>query len=129
MSEEDIVNLRVIREVRDSDCPYVELNLPDSNDGSINFDLSTEFDIFPLDSCDRIKLEVNNNEDHQKRVEPIDQKSSSLPPAHIPQVDDCFELTVSYAVSPGNFVVIPHSETGDDACSFYTHVVFFGNTM
>ena len=129
MSEEDIVNLRVIREVRDSDFPYVELNLPDSNDGSINFDLSTEFDIFPLDSCDRIKLEVNNNEDHQKRVEPIDQKSSSLPPAHIPQVDDCFELTVSYAVSPGNFVVIPHSETGDDACSFYTHVVFFGNTM
>merc|ERR1712012_1357841 len=61
VSVEDIVNLRVIREVRDSDCPYVELNLPDSNDGSINFDLSTEFDIFPLDSCDRIKQEVNNN--------------------------------------------------------------------
>ena len=39
------MNLRVTRE--DTDCPFVELNLPDSNEGSINFDLSTEFDIFP----------------------------------------------------------------------------------
>ena len=45
VGENDMVNLRVIRE--DGDCPYVELNMPESNDGSINFDLSTEFDIFP----------------------------------------------------------------------------------
>ena len=43
--EEQVVTLRVVRE--EAECPYVELNLPDSNDGSINFDLSTEFDIFP----------------------------------------------------------------------------------
>ena len=42
---EQVVTLRVVRE--EAECPYVELNLPDSNDGSINFDLSTEFDIFP----------------------------------------------------------------------------------
>ena len=45
VGENDMVNLRVIRE--EGDCPYVELNMPESNDGSINFDLSTEFDIFP----------------------------------------------------------------------------------
>ena len=45
VTDQTVVTLRVIRE--DSDCPYVELNLPDSNEGSINFDLSTEFDIFP----------------------------------------------------------------------------------
>merc|ERR1719283_786100 len=30
------------------DCPLVELHLPNSKDGSINFDLSTELDLFPL---------------------------------------------------------------------------------
>ena len=45
VSTQTVVTLRVIRE--HSDCPYVELNFPDSNEGSINFDLSTEFDIFP----------------------------------------------------------------------------------
>ena len=43
--EDQVVTLKVVRE--EDGCPYVELNLPDSNDGSINFDLSTEFDIFP----------------------------------------------------------------------------------
>ena len=43
--DKQVVTLRVVRE--EEDWPYVELNLPDSNDGSINFDLSTEFDIFP----------------------------------------------------------------------------------
>ena len=46
VSEETVVSLRVIRE-DSSHCPYVELNVPDSNEGSINFDLSTEFNIFP----------------------------------------------------------------------------------
>ena len=105
-----MVNLRVIREVRGSDCPYVELNIPDSNDGSINFDLSTEFDIFPLDCHEVIKLEVNNNNDDIKKLEPTDPKP--VLQAKLPQVDDCFELTVSYAVSPSNFVVIPHTQTG-----------------
>ena len=31
-----------------ADCPLVEINLPDSKDGSVNFDLSTELDLFPL---------------------------------------------------------------------------------
>jgi len=30
------------------ECPLVEIHLPNSNDGSINFDLSTELDLFPL---------------------------------------------------------------------------------
>ena len=46
VTEQTVVTLRVIRE-DSSHCPYVELNFPDSNEGSINFDLSTEFDIFP----------------------------------------------------------------------------------
>ena len=45
VTEQTVVTLRVVRE--EEDCPYVELNFPDSNEGSINFDLSTEFDIFP----------------------------------------------------------------------------------
>ena len=45
VGEDDVVHLKVIRD--DTECPHVELNLPGSNDGSINFDLSTEFDIFP----------------------------------------------------------------------------------
>ena len=46
VTDQTVVTLRVIRE-DSSHCPYVELNFPDSNEGSINFDLSTEFDIFP----------------------------------------------------------------------------------
>ena len=46
VTEQTVVTLRVIRE-DSGHCPYVELNFPDSNEGSINFDLSTEFDIFP----------------------------------------------------------------------------------
>ena len=46
VTEQTVVTLRVVRE-DSGHCPYVELNFPDSNEGSINFDLSTEFDIFP----------------------------------------------------------------------------------
>ena len=45
VTPQTVLTLRVIKE--QEDCPYVELNFPDSNEGSINFDLSTEFDIFP----------------------------------------------------------------------------------
>ena len=57
--EEQVVSLKVVRE--EEGLPYVELNFPDSNDGSINFDLSTEFDIFPLAPCEMIKNDANNN--------------------------------------------------------------------
>jgi len=58
-----VVTLRVVRE--EDGWPYVELNFPDSNDGSINFDLSTEFDIFPLAPCEMIKNDANNNNNEE----------------------------------------------------------------
>jgi len=44
--EGQVVRLRVAGGA--PDLPTVEINLPDSNDGSVNFDLSTELDLFPL---------------------------------------------------------------------------------
>jgi len=119
VGEDDVVHLRVIRD--DSECPHVELNLPGSNDGSINFDLSTEFDIFPLDSCDVIKQEVNNNvSDIPKSGPPSSELNISdilslktLLPASIPEAGDEVEVTVSYAVSPDNFVILVHSANGE----------------
>jgi len=116
VGENDMVNLRVIRE--EGDCPYVELNMPESNDGSINFDLSTEFDIFPLD-CDVIKQEVNNNsieEGVSKQITTSTLKCGDnlqLTQAVMPKIGDEFELTVSYAVSPDNFVITTKNIGGD----------------
>jgi len=118
VGENEIVSLRVIRE--EADCPFVELNLPDSNDGSINFDLSTEFDIFPLDSCDVIKQEVNNNicgelekTETDSLINHDEMSLKNLLPVKIPQVGEKLQLTVSYAVSPDNFVIIAHSDEGE----------------
>jgi len=125
--EEQVVTLRVVRE--EDGWPYVELNFPDSNDGSINFDLSTEFDIFPLAPCEMIKNDANNNNNEElmsikEESENEDTENSSnsncdafdlfslktlLPPL-IPPKGSYFDLTVTFAVSPDMFVIQPHCQ-------------------
>jgi len=133
VGEDDVVHLRVIRE--ESDYPFVELNLPDSNDGSINFDLSTEFDIFPLDSCEVIKQEVNNNDCSEKlSLESTPEVSlndiislKTLLPASLPCVGDHIQLTICYAVSPDNFVIRTLSDQGDELSELLTSMNEFYN--
>jgi len=127
--DKQVVTLRVVRE--EEDWPYVELNLPDSNDGSINFDLSTEFDIFPLAPCEMIKNDANNN--NNEELKPIKEESENEDKASIPNTFDLlslktllppqlppkgsyFDLTVTFAVSPASFMIQPHSQ-GDTLAS------------
>ena len=78
------------------------------------------FYYFSLDSCDVIKQEVNNNvSDTPKSGPPSSELNISdilslktLLPASIPEAGDEVEVTVSYAVSPDNFVILVHSANG-----------------
>jgi len=88
--ENQVVSLKVVEVA--SDISYVELNLPESCDGSINFDLSTEFDIFPLSTTEIHKNDKNNN------------GPESLTPT-LPEIGSIFDLKVTFAVSPKNFVI------------------------
>jgi len=121
VSEDEVVTLRVVRE--QDGCPYVELNVPDSNDGSINFDLSTEFDIFPLAPIEMVKHDSNNNKEELKSIseeseremeEKIDSfelfSLKTLLPPQIPVKGSYFDLTVTFAVSPDSFVIQPHNQ-------------------
>lgn len=75
---------------------------------------------FSLD-CDVIKQEVNNNsieEGVSKQIATSTLKCGDnlpLTPAVMPKIGDEFELTVSYAVSPDNFVIITRN-TGGEYC-------------
>jgi len=125
--EDEVVTLRVVRE--EDGWPYVELHFPDSNDGSINFDLSTEFDIFPLAPCEMIKNDANNNNNEELksiREESENEETDNSPhsesdtfdlfslktllPPLIPPQGSYFDLTVTFAVSPNMFIIQPHSQ-------------------
>ena len=58
-----------------------------------------------LDSCEALQPEVNNNTEKINISEFLSLKTL-LPPA-LPKVGSEFALTVSYAVSPDNFVILP----------------------
>ena len=45
-------------------------------------------------------------------INPDEIQLKSLLPVKIPQVGEKLQLTVSYAVSPDNFVIIAHSDEG-----------------
>ena len=45
-------------------------------------------------------------------INPDEMPLKSLLPVKIPQVGEKLQLTVSYAVSPDNFVIIAHSDEG-----------------
>ena len=59
-----------------------------------------------LDSCEAIKKEVNNNTDNQINISEFLSLKTLLPPC-LPEAGSEFEVVVSYAVSPDNFVVVP----------------------
>jgi len=118
------------------DCPLVELHLPNSKDGSINFDLSTELDLFPLSPSSQPvspakgasmepKVEESNGV-----VQPTNGLSGLAPVApvpaevfaedlaslktlvapSIPAEGQYFDVNVTFAVSPSSFVVQPYNE-------------------
>ena len=64
-----------------------------------------------LDSCEVIKMEVNNN--HQAGDDKREMNTSDLPPPLLPEEGAELELRVSYAVSPDNFVILPVSCEGE----------------
>jgi len=73
-----------------------------------------------LDSCEAIKTEVNNNNDsgdntRKMNISELLSLKTLLPPI-LPEEGSEFDLTVSYAVSPDNFVIVAESVGGVDPC-------------
>ena len=101
------------------DCPTVEIHQLNSNQGSINFDLSTEFDLFPA-------LPTGlSSPDNSINGSPVKTKNggsdggspgsgdpaSSIPSAVLPPDGEQFDVKVTCAVSPSNFIVQPYNES------------------
>jgi hypothetical protein len=111
VGEEEVVSLRVVALARDG-CPEVELHLEDGSHGSINFDLSTELDIFPPCTA---SLEPS--------LPPSPSGPASLgglpplPPASQPAHGSRLDLRVTHAVSPDSFVVRLMGEERDPAAA------------
>jgi len=120
-----------------TDCPLVEIHLPNSKDGSINFDLSTELDLFPLSPSSQPVSPVRNGDSNGDRViSPTPAKGKTVgyslspgPEQQIPQAlahdlaslktllaptippeGQYFDINVTFAVSPSSFVVQPYNE-------------------
>ena len=158
--ENQLVKLKVLG--GDAECPRVELNQTDSNQGSINFDLSTEFDIFPalptgISSSESsappspAKAATNGvtpSVPTQWSVGDVSQSLQKLPAdltetkviapslplstpsllpsspsllpltpsqplsaPYIPPEGEHFDVKVTCAVSPSNFIIQPYNET------------------
>ena len=130
--ESQLVVLKVVTD--HTECPLVDIHLPNSNDGSVNLDLSTEFDIFPLSPASPVNTSTNGDTPDQSMSElkidastPSTPASSSAPMSplsssqdlnslktllapSIPSEGQYFDVTITFAVSPSNFVVQPYSE-------------------
>ena len=94
----------------------MELHLLDDSHGSINFDLSTEFDIFPPCTA---SLEPTS---HSNPTSPSPDPLVPLPPASLPVPGALLNLTVTHAVSPDSFTVRLTGEgldVGDELEKFY----------
>jgi len=119
------------------DCPQVEIHLPNSKDGSVNLDLSTDFDIFPLSDTPRSpqkngdasqSVEINGKDEGEPTV-PAEVLVQSATPAEaspllstdlaslktllapdVPAAGEYFDVNITFAVSPSNFVVQPYNE-------------------
>jgi len=104
------------------DSPLVEIHLPNSKDGSVNFDLSTELDLFPLSPSSQPVSPakssspiVSNGETTNGEVkgEVLAQNIASLKTLlapTIPPEGQYFDVNVTFAVSPSSFVVQPYNE-------------------
>ena len=120
MPEGQTVRLKVTGGTPDS--PLVEIHLPDSKDGSVNFDLSTELDLFPLSPSSQpvsparsSNQGVSNGETTNGEVkgEILAQNIASLKTLlapNIPPEGQYFDVNVTFAVSPSSFVVQPYNE-------------------
>ena len=124
--ESQLVVLKVVGGPQD--CPHVDIHLPNSTDGSVNLDMSTEFDIFPT-SPEASSVTNGEHEAAALADLSIDSASDStpgpmspasatkdldnlktLPAPHIPGEGQYFDVNITFAVSPTNFVVQPYSE-------------------
>ena len=124
--ESQLVVLKVVGGPQD--CPHVDIHLPNSTDGSVNLDMSTEFDIFPTSPE---ASSVTNGEHEAAALADLTTDSASdstpapmspasatkdldnlktLPAPHIPGEGQYFDVNITFAVSPTNFVVQPYSE-------------------
>ena len=111
--ESQLVVLKVVGGPQD--CPNVEIHLPNSTDGSINLDMSTEFDIFPTSppspvtngdckppSLTELSLDPFSSQDLENL--------KALQAPKVPAEGQYFDVNITFAVSPSNFVVQPYSE-------------------
>ena len=125
--QNEFVKLKVLGE--DGNCPRVELHHADNNQGSINFDLSTEFDIFPALPSGRSGTPTSpyrgqtNGSPASGARSPVDFASQSLHHASlakselkplcmptIPPEGEQYDVKVTCAVSPSNFIIQPYGE-------------------
>ena len=109
-----MVTLRVLSLASDG-CPEVELHLLEDSHGSINFDLSTEFDIFPPCTA---SLEPTYSNPSSPSPDPL----VPLPPASLPAPGALLNLRVTHAVSPDSFTVRLAGEgldVGEEMGKFY----------
>ena len=123
----ELVKLKVLG--GDSVCPRVELHHADNNQGSINFDLSTEFDIFPAVPTGRSSTPTSpmrgqtNGSPTDGAKSPVDHASQSISSLSvtnsdmkplcmptIPPEGEQYDVKVTCAVSPSNFIIQPYSE-------------------
>jgi len=99
------------------ECPSVEIHQLNSNQGSINFDLSTEFDIFPAlptglsspDTSLQSSPAKSRNGDSNESDASVAQQTISRP--LLPSDGEQFDVKVTCAVSPSNFIVQPYNES------------------
>ena len=129
--ENQLVKLKVLG--GETDFPEVELNQTESNQGSINFDLSTEFDIFPAlparsaeSSALSSPAKVATNgiekppQELSSEVDAVSEALNQVPgdlsnlkslsSPSIPAEGEHFDVKVTCAVSPSNFIVQPYNE-------------------
>ena len=114
VAEDEVVTLRVLSLAADG-CPQVELHLLEDSHGSINFDLSTEFDIFPPCTA---SLEATYSNPTSPSPDPL----LPLPPASLPAPGALLKLRVTHAVSPDSFTIRLAGEgldVGDEMGKFY----------
>jgi len=114
VAEDEVVTLRVLSLAADG-CPQVELHLLEDSHGSINFDLSTEFDIFPPCTA---SLEPT----YSNPTSPSPDALLPLPPASLPAPGSLLNLRVTHAVSPDSFTIRLAGEgldVGDEMGKFY----------
>ncbi len=111
--ENTLVRLKVVG--GGVDCPTVEIHQLNSNQGSINFDLSTEFDLFPalptgLSSPDN---SINGSPAKIRNgvTDGSGEPGSGIPSAILPPDGEQFDVKVTCAVSPSNFIVQPYNES------------------